>query len=259
MPGTGKISKSWSYVNASDNLTNETEVLTQEIDLQRFYTAEFIDDYRLLTLRESTVRPPTSLAVIDLREDDWCDPVMTLFNLPSCFTASRGPSLLCEWGVRGPTLAESLAPFYQDPTQRIIGVVGPGPDYTYLIFQLGALLKLLESLEGFEIEWDEWNFCVVIPSIEQERHTAWVSGSRLFCAGYGQDAQIEMFDFSLQGRGKYLSQRVNHTLGGIRYLSSTGARARVPDGEYLEVRGGHNSIAFCQVSVRVLCSLCKRN
>ena len=56
-----------------------------------------------------------------------------------------------------------MAPFYQDPAQRVVALQLPD-SFGYLILRIGALSKLLEGSEGSEIGWDEWKSHVVIPS-----------------------------------------------------------------------------------------------
>jgi hypothetical protein len=220
-------------------------------------TVEFIDEYRLLTTTELKLSAPPSLVVTDTGKIVRGAPVQTLFHFPLPFICTGRLSLLLERGVHKPSPTESLAPFHQDPAQRIIALAVPYTFY-YLVFQVGALLELLELREGSEIGWDEWKSRVVTPSTDQEFVRIWVSGCRLFCVGSigeGQNAQMEVYDFSVMGRAKHLSGRVNELLGGVRYLSSTGARARVLCNELLIVRSGHESTVLSYVSVRTFFSL----
>lgn len=213
-------------------------------------TVEFIDEYRLLANAEDGYGSPPSLVVTDTRKDVGGAPMRTLFRLPLSFS---GASLLLERGVHQPSPAETLTPFHQDPAQRIIALAVPFTSY-YLIFQVGAFLKFLETREGSVIGWDEWRNRVVIPSIGQELARIWVSGCRLFFVGsigYDRGSHMEVYDFSLQGRAKYLNEQVNEILGGVKYLSSTGVRVRVPCDGILNVRSGHESTVFSYVSVRV--------
>lgn len=57
-----------------------------------------------------------------------------------------------------------LAPFHQDPTQRIVALTMPHA-FGYLVLPVEPLLKLVEGREGCEITWDEWKKHAIIPSI----------------------------------------------------------------------------------------------
>jgi len=127
--------------------------------------------------------------------------------------------------------------------------------FNYLVFPVEALVGLAEGREGHEIGWDEWKKHVVIPSIHKPNHRKiWVSGCRLFCVTcprYGPNAIMEVYDFSKKGRVEYLGKRAHSDLGGLRYLSSTGASVRLPwrATEFIGMDGGSDSAAFFIVSV----------
>jgi hypothetical protein len=84
----------------------------------------------------------------------------TTFHLSPHLHELEHPILLLEGGVHKPSPAETLAPFYQDPAQRI-GALLLSFSLGGLVFQVGGLLELLESHEGSEIGWDEWKDHVV--------------------------------------------------------------------------------------------------
>ncbi|KAF9793386.1 hypothetical protein BJ322DRAFT_124956 [Thelephora terrestris] len=175
--------------------------------------------------------------------------MQTTFHLFPNYDPVDSPGLLLEAGMHKPSTAETLAPFYQDPIQRIAALYLPTP-YRFLVFRVGALLELVESREGSEIGWDEWKGIVVAPSVDPGRtmvRGAWVSGCRLFAvitAASSPDAEIRSFDFSIQGRAKYSSARVNTDLGGVRCLSPTDARARIPRSDWFYTQSGHDSVVL---------------
>lgn len=249
--------KSCLYVNNSHGLTNEAQEFMQELQLWSCRTVEFIDEYRLLACFMSRPRALPSLVVMDTGKDAASPPTQTHFRLPDCLIGAGRLSLLLERGMHKPSPAETLAPFHQDPAQRIITLHAQSTLY-YLTFQVGPLLKLLQGREGSEIEWDEWKSRVVIPSIEKEPFRIWVSGCRLFCIGsthYDQDERMEVYNFSMRGRAKYLSERDHGAFEGVRYLSSTGVKARAPCEGILIPRSGHDSTVFSYVSVGIFCPL----
>ena len=63
---------------------------------------------------------------------------------------------------------------------------------------------------------------------------------------------MEVFDFSVQGRAKYLSDTANEEFGGLKYLSSTGTIVRIPWEDRFYPCSGHDSLLFPIVSVIVL-------
>ena len=181
-------------------------------------------------------------------------PAQTTFQLSPYFRDFDYPSLFVERGMHEPSPAGRLAPFHQDPTQRIAALYMSYPPCCP-VFLVEALVKLAEGREGCNIEWDEWKKHVVIPSISQsDLGDVWVTGCRLFRitpAAIGTGTEVEVYDFSRKGRVEYLSERSNPDLNGVGYLSSTGGNAKLPWGanELLGVGGGHDSIAFFRVSV----------
>lgn len=254
------LERSSTLVRASifpRDLISEVQRFIQELNVGRRGTAEFIDEYRLLASVKATFDEPPSLVVIDTGKETRGAPVQTTFCLPPSFSDTGHLFLLLERSAHRPPPVEALAPFHQDPAQRIIALAAPYFPY-HLIFQVGQFLGLLQSREGSKIGWDGWKGCVVVPSIDRVPFRVWVSGCRLFCVGTPdncQGAQMEVFDFGMKGRGRYVSKRVNEILGGVSYLSSTGVRRRVPCDDMLIMSSSGRSTGFSYVSVRVLCSL----
>ncbi|KAF9643426.1 hypothetical protein BDM02DRAFT_1471703 [Thelephora ganbajun] len=225
-----------------------------EPEANHFDTVEFIDDYRLLVLKSSPHALP-SIVVMDTRKDAGGIPVQMLFHLSPYFHNFRYPCLLFERGAHKPSPAEDLAPFHHDHTQRIVALVMQQP-FGYLLFRVGALLKLIEGREGGEIEWDEWKTHVVIPSINLGDQSGlidiWVSGCRLFTitsANHSPDVQMGVYDFSMQGCAKYQSGQVDVDLGGVRYLLPIEAKVRLPleASELLSAYGGNDSVVFFHI------------
>jgi hypothetical protein len=214
-------------------------VIIQELKYGHCTSVEFIDDYRLLitfTLRASV---PPSLVLIDTGRDMGGTPISTTFHLSSHFSYSACPYLIWERGMHNPPPAESLAPFHQDPAQRIIALRFRSHP-RYLVVRVGALLELFKDREGTEIGWDEWKDHLVVPSSSSgtlDPHSVQVSGCRLIyfwpTAG-GSGFEMELFDFSMQGRTECLRKGSNEWLGETMcYHSSTGGRVQIPLEEFL--------------------------
>lgn len=181
-------------------------------------------------------------------------PTQTLFHLSPYFADFECPDILLGRGAHKPSLVESLAPFHSDPSQRIVVLHTTNPRF-YLVLRVGPLLELLESHEGSEIAWDEWKSHTFIPSIDLDPRNhveIWVSGCRMFSlipADSGSGAHAEVYDFSVLGRAKYLSEPVHEGLAGVRCLSSTGERAHFQVGSIIYACSGHDTFTFLEVSL----------
>ena len=215
---------------------------------------EFIDDYRFFVSLGSLGDNLPCVVLVDTEKDVGGVPAQTTFQLSPCFRDSECLDLVLERGMHEPSPAERLAPFHQDPTQRIATLLMSGPSCC-LVFPVEALVRLSEGHEGCMIEWDEWKKHVVIPIISRpDLYGVWVTGCRLLhitSEGIDTDAEVEVYDFSKKGRVEYLSERSNPGLDGVGYLLSTGGNARLPWDlvESIDINGGHDSIAFFYVSV----------
>ena len=223
------------------------------MEREHYKSAEFIDDYRLLVVLGPTSSLSPCIALFDT-EDVEETPTQTTFHLSPQFKDSGGSYLLLEQGVYGPSPEESLVPFYPDPAQRIV-MLNMQHDRRYLAICVGALLEFKSRGEA-EIGWDEWKHHVVVPRFvsDQWMIALWVSGCRLFSVFSTQsdpDAQMQVYDFSPRGRAQYLSEETDQSLGGLRYLSPTTARARIPWDGMVESCSGHDSIVFSRVSLTI--------
>ena len=183
--------------------------------------------------------------------------MQTSFRFSPLYIHSTYMSLMLERGVHKPSPAESMAPFHQDPTQRIIALRVHYPPH-YLVLRVGALLELLKGREGTEVEWDEWENHVAFPSLCSSGPASrgvQVSGSRLFHMYFSDFVPcMSVYDFSLHGRAKYSSKQTDIGLGVVNRLSSTGAQVPVPLEEFFDCGSSHESIIFSRVSTAVFCS-----
>ena len=220
---------------------------------------EFIDDYHLLAGLGSPQGLPPSLAVIDTEDpDEETLSAVTVFHLPPQFKDFGRMTVLLEQGAYEPSPEESLAPFYPDPAQQIVVLDAKLASY-YLAVSVGALLEL-KSCGARKIRWDEWKSHVVVPRLpldEMGPVAPWVSGCRLFFIRSREsspDVQMQVYDFSVQGRAQYLSKEGDESFGGLRCLSPTPARARIPRDRLIVSRSGHDSIVFPRVSLTVFYS-----
>ena len=188
-------------------------------------------------------------------EDVGGTPTQTTFHLSPQFGDFGGPWLLLERCVHELSIEESLAPFYPDPAQRVVMLDTHG-DIRYLAVSVGALLEF-KSRGGAKIGWDEWKSRVVVPRLEASGHRIldlWVSGCRLFhifSTESSPDGQMQVFDLSVRGLARYLSEEADQSLGGLRYISPTLAQARIP-WRFAQSHNVQDGILFSRVSLTVL-------
>ena len=234
-------------------ILNRTQRLVQEVDEDHCDTAEFIDDYQLLVgLGSTRSGGPPCLVLIDTEEGVGGTHRQTRFHLAARFANFGRLSFVLEEGAHKPSAAESLAPFHQDPSQRIVALnVGYAP-YP-LVLQVGALLELKNRGEA-DIEWDEWKSHVAFPhfrSDHEDTSETWVSGCRLFslCSvEYLAKTQLDMHDFNMRGDSDCLYEEDEELYGELQTLDDTEGREEVPGDEIIGSRCVNGSIIFFTVS-----------
>ena len=143
--------KLYSYVSPwIYNSTKEAQVPVQSHENTFHISAEFVDDYRLLVSPGQLKGDPPCVVLIDTEKDVGGLPAQTSFQLPWCLHDTVYPSLLSERGVHKPSPAEHLAPFYQDPAQRV-ATFSTQDLFRYLVFPVEVLVGLAKGREGHEM------------------------------------------------------------------------------------------------------------
>jgi len=102
-----------------------------------------------------------------------------------------------------------VAPFYPDPSQRILGVLVKIRDC--LVMKVETFLELARERAGGEFQWEEWGPYLLKARMERKSYPipfvrSWVSGSRLFRVALpqtGYTASLHVFDFSPRSRMKH--------------------------------------------------------
>lgn len=217
-----------------------------ELDEGHYRTAEFADDYTLLLSLEPTRNAPPYLIMMDTLEFAGGPPIRTSFRFSDRFKHVGAPYLLLERGAHKPTPAESSASFHRDPTQRI-AVLCFHSDSNPLVLLLGDLLKLLKSCEGSDIGWNEWKTHVIALSTKVFHRNILVSGCRLFfiySTPHNPGFQMKVYDFSVQGRARYLSEWPNEDFDVGKHITTTEAKVRIPWAWVSGTHAGHDSIIF---------------
>ena len=228
----------------------------QALENNSYTCPEFVDDYRLLVVLTPADDAPPCILLLDTENDVGGGmPVQTLFHLPSHWTTTKPLSLFLERGAHKPSSTDYLAPFYQDPTQRI-AVFDTFNQFPYLVFPVETLLKLARDRGGCEVEWDRWNKHVAFfPSLRYGRYDpadTWVSGCRFFRFRNTPDAEIEVYDFSVRGRIRHQSEQTDSHLGVVKCLQPTRAKQHIPwcrdPDNFFVIGGGRESVVFYRVS-----------
>jgi hypothetical protein len=219
-------------------LGNRAQARIQELEYNGFHPVELIDDYRLLFSSKQRVGVPPSLVLMDTEEDIGGTPIQTTFLFPPHFVHSVTPSLISERGMHNLSLAKSPVPFHQDPAQRIIALRFESSPRC-LVLRVGALLELFKDREGTEIGWEEWKNHVVIPSLSRRSwgpRSVQVSGCRLiffWSTAGGLGSEMEVFDFSKQGRAKHLKKGRTPEFGRVNRLFSAEGIVQAPSEGFL--------------------------
>ena len=147
---------------------------------------------------------------------------------------------------------DSLAPFYQDPSQRILALEF-GQDGSVFVMKTEVLLELAREHGGTELGWGQWR-AHVIEIVHVNKIFLWVSGPRLFCIRpEDDDARVDVYDFSPRASARYI-QEVAYIDGGImRKMEPNSELPKLP--WYLDeihyANGGHDGIVFLEVSALV--------
>jgi len=153
-----------------------------------YYTPNSINEYSFVMLSNWASGHP-QLHVFDTECRTTLKPIQTTFSIsgvPYC--------LLSEPCSYAPSSDEFMAaPFYPDPSQRILALrLGPRKWYTVKTRQL---LELAQKRGNRCVEWSEWGEMVKFRDMRSER--VWVSGFRLFSLVLeGLEAHLQVYDCS---------------------------------------------------------------
>jgi len=151
-----------------------------------------------------------------------------------------------------------IAPFYPDPSQRILALCY-GPHGRCFVINVELFLELAREREGQYVKWEEWVTHTIEIQVEGDSFPGhiWVSGSQLYCTmcrleGVDLSSSLRIYDFSHAGRSKHLRtlDRPNKSRG-TREISPSLENYKLPwnpDDRVIPVKG-HDSIVFSIVSI----------
>ena len=200
-------------------------------------------------MRPSSDKKPLRLLLLDTEQVSSGMPVQTWFHAPMAY---RGWSWVIEAGGHKPSPQDILtAPFYPDPSQRILAFsLGSGNGMS--VMKVETLLRLSRERTGGKVQWKEWKPYLLETFLEREPHESdvrsWVSGFRLFRlpAALDDTCDLYVYDFSARGRMSSLRQPAGNDRQVRMYPS---VRRCWKDINMCDTNVGHDSVVFLTVSV----------
>jgi hypothetical protein len=230
-----------------------TDIPPQEYDTPHYKLLEFFDDYRLAIKVSPSPGDgmPSRLLLLDVEGATSGAPILTWFN---------GPALSLRWtwvaeaGGYKPSPQDALhAPFYPDPSQRILAL-SLDPRKSFLVMRIETLLRLARERAGEVIQWGEWNSYLYETFLGGDFYRSryvqcWVSGFRLFRVSILRDMSgcyLHVYDFSAHARTRFLQPRGN----GRQVMHPSVTECRLPWRaiDIYDVSFGHDGVVFQVVS-----------
>ena len=210
-------------------------------------------------------RSSAQLHVFDTECRKTAEPTCTSFSFPNN-SGSGTHSLFSEPCSHSPSPDELMAaPFYPDPSQRILAFDLGGAKL--FVVNTEFLLELARKWQGLCVEWcEEW--CTSMVSVQRSNisHHIWVSGCRLFriVEVDGEPSYLQVYDFSPRSRAKNLNGPDGMSGGERKRCVSSGVGLYWLPWNLLEVRGasltvGHDSMVFFVVSFPAILSTSLRS
>ena len=213
----------------------------------------FVDDFWLAFILSSCESDVPPRLVLLNTEQSVGDPKLaqTTFWLGTDEDQQVGtPYLHLDQGGHEPTPEEdSLAPFYQDPSQRILTVKFFRGGSVF-VMKTEALLELARECGGTELGWGQWRAHVV--EVADNSEFLWVSGPRLFCMRRKhRNPWVDVYDFSPRASALHVEEVANYEGETVRTMEPSldwHGLLWHADGIYF-ANSGHDSIVFVGVNV----------
>ena len=159
-----------------------------------------------------------------------------------------------EQGGHEPTPEEDLlAPFYQDPSQRMLALELGDQDVCFLVMKTEVLLELARERGSVELVWEQWK-AHVVRVLSVNKAFLWVSGPRLFCVrctDVVENAWVDVYDFSPRASAWHMGEATYGNEGIVRKMERNVEWHDLPwhPNTMHFVDGGHDSIVFLEVNV----------
>ena len=213
-----------------------------------------MNEHSLVVLSDDVNRP--RLDIFDTKQGITTEPSRTSFLLPAM---GRSWDFISEPGGHTPSPDELItAPFYSDPSQRIVALRHRAHNACYVI-NAELLLELAREQEGQDVQWKDWvAYTIEVRIGVGSLDHIWVSGCRLYCitSDAAELSYLRIYDLSRAGLAKHCStlnragesrgaKQISPSLGGYK-LPWHRDRFRYP-----APTKGHDSIVFCIVSILI--------
>ena len=218
----------------------------------------FVDDCWLLlvfTPHGSTTSPRFVLLNMEQASTDDPQLTQTTFRFGPCEYSTV--ETVYGQGGHEASPEDSLAPFYQDPFQRVLTIRLHGahhiPDF---VVKVEVLLKLARERGGADVEWEQWKTYVVKVNFMAESDL-WASGSRFFSMELDIDSDhvswVDVFGFSPRASAQYVDTVSYVTQGTVwRVLDQNDMDSLKLPWDIEEIRFsncGHDSLVFLVVRI----------
>ena len=149
---------------------------------------------------------------------------------------------------------DSLAPFYQDPSQRML-VLGFRQDIYVYVMKAEVLLKLARERRGAGLVWGEWRTHVVEVILSFGTASLWVSGPRLFSLRLpkrrsGEWSWVDVYDLSPRAPVRHTEEAADNDERVMRTMVPNlgGYELSLRANMIQFAHGGHDSIVFLEVN-----------
>ena len=160
-------------------------------------------------------------------------------------------NLHIEQGGHKPSPEESLlAPFFPDPSQRILVIQFCG---SVFVMKTEVLLRLAQERGGAALEWEQWKTHTIEVQTEGVANF-WVSGPRLFGVSSINEIWMDVHDFSPRASARYL-ETITGRDGVVQRFMCPSMQINRPPWSALDPAihfasgGGHDSVALLMVNV----------
>ena len=222
------------------------------------HSMTFVDDFWLALRLKGQSGPgiPPGLAFFNTKQKKVAgeELAQTTFYLdPSEEDPWGRVDLVSDLGGHVPSHEDGLfAPFYLDPSQRVLGVEFLG---SVIVTKTETLLKLARDREGDCLQWREWQSHVTRIEREGYLNKIWVSGPRLCYAEVTESGETSMDVYDFGARASAVC--VESIKDGVAQRFTPSVTQILPWGidQIINSYGCHDSMTFVLVKTSCFSNL----
>jgi hypothetical protein len=202
--------------------------------------------------RRGSINTPSRLVLLNTEQvtKDDTAPARTTFRFDPREPA-HSEVVYLDFGLGGhePSHEEaSFAPFYPDPTQRVLAVRFRDGQ-SLVVVKIEALLRLAKERGCVDLRWREWKSCFVGVKYENPCRP-WVSGHRLFRLYGFREKAIDVYDFSVSKSVRYTEKTIGRS--AQKFASPNVTHDLQPWGDFVLGFSGTGHDSIVTVKVRTL-------